>query len=106
MGRAAAELGRTHGAVSRQIRALQEAAGVPLFDRAGTGIRLNAQGEALRRRWPGRWMRWRRAGAPCWRRRTAPRCTWRAAPPSPCAGWCRGWAGSTARIRACGCGFP
>lgn len=53
VGRAAAELGRTHGAVSRQIRALQEAAGVPLFDRAGTGIRLNAQGEALRRQVAG-----------------------------------------------------
>ncbi|WP_202397250.1 LysR substrate-binding domain-containing protein [Teichococcus coralli] len=47
--RAAEELGRTHGAVSRQLRALQEAAGLPLFDKAGTGIRLNAQGEALRR---------------------------------------------------------
>ncbi|MDJ0388493.1 LysR substrate-binding domain-containing protein [Roseomonas sp. E05] len=47
--RAAEELGRTHGAVSRQIRSLQEEAGLPLFDKAGTGIRLNAQGEALRR---------------------------------------------------------
>ena len=46
--RAAAELGRTHGAVSRQLRALQEEAGIPLFDKAGTGLRLNAQGEALR----------------------------------------------------------
>ncbi|WP_052213757.1 LysR substrate-binding domain-containing protein [Belnapia sp. F-4-1] len=47
--RAAEELGRTHGAVSRQIQALQEAAGLPLFDKAGTGLRLNAEGEALRR---------------------------------------------------------
>ncbi|HWX49233.1 MAG TPA: LysR substrate-binding domain-containing protein [Roseomonas sp.] len=47
--RAADELGRTHGAVSRQIRSLQEEAGVRLFDKAGTGIRLNAEGEALRR---------------------------------------------------------
>ena len=47
--RAADELGRTHGAVSRQIRSLQDEAGVPLFDKAGTGIRLNAEGEALRR---------------------------------------------------------
>jgi LysR family transcriptional regulator, glycine cleavage system transcriptional activator len=46
--RAAEELGRTHGAVSRQIRALQDHAGVPLFDKAGTGLRLNVQGEALR----------------------------------------------------------
>lgn len=47
--RAAAELGRTHGAVSRQLRSLQEAAGVPLFDKAGTGLRLNPRGEALLR---------------------------------------------------------
>ncbi|UPG72797.1 LysR substrate-binding domain-containing protein [Roseomonas gilardii subsp. gilardii] len=47
--RAAAELGRTHGAVSRQIRSLQEAAGFALFDKAGTGLRLNARGEALLR---------------------------------------------------------
>lgn len=47
--RAAEELGRTHGAVSRQIRALQEAADVALFEKAGTGLRLTAEGEALRR---------------------------------------------------------
>jgi LysR family transcriptional regulator, glycine cleavage system transcriptional activator len=47
--RAADELGRTHGAVSRQIRALQDHAGIPLFDRAGTGLRLNRQGEGLLR---------------------------------------------------------
>ena len=47
--RAAGELGRTHGAVSRQIQALQEAAGLPLFEKAGTGLRLNADGEALHR---------------------------------------------------------
>ena len=46
--RAADELGRTHGAVSRQIRALQDHAGGALFDKAGTGLRLNHQGEALR----------------------------------------------------------
>lgn len=46
--RAAEELGRTHGAVSRQLKSLQEQAGVALFDKAGTGLRLNAQGEALR----------------------------------------------------------
>ncbi len=46
--RAAEELGRTHGAVSRQIHALQDAAGLALFEKAGTGLRLNAEGEALR----------------------------------------------------------
>jgi len=46
--RAADELGRTHGAVSRQIRVLQDHAGLALFDKAGTGIRLNAHGEKLR----------------------------------------------------------
>ena len=45
--RAAGELGRTHGAVSRQIRALQDHAGLPLFEKAGTGLRLNAHGQAL-----------------------------------------------------------
>lgn len=44
---AAAELGRTHGAVSKQIRALQDHAGVPLFDKAGTGLKTNAAGRAL-----------------------------------------------------------
>lgn len=45
--RAAEELFRTHSAVSRQLRQLQEHAGVVLFDKDGTGIRLNAHGEAL-----------------------------------------------------------
>ena len=45
--RAADELGRTHGAVSRQLHALQEHAGVPLFEKAGTGLRLTAHGKAL-----------------------------------------------------------
>ncbi|WP_315831277.1 LysR substrate-binding domain-containing protein [Bradyrhizobium prioriisuperbiae] len=45
--RAADELGRTHGAISRQIRALQDHAGLPLFEKAGTGLRLNPQGETL-----------------------------------------------------------
>ena len=47
--RAAAELGRTHGAVSGQLRSLQEAAGFSFFEKAGTGLRVNAQGEALLR---------------------------------------------------------
>lgn len=45
--RAADELGRTHGAVSRQLRALQDHAGLPLFEKAGTGLRLSAHGKAL-----------------------------------------------------------
>ena len=46
--RAGEELGRTHGAVSRQLRSLQDHAGVELFEKAGTGLRLNERGEALR----------------------------------------------------------
>ena len=45
--RAAEELGRTHGAVSKQLRALQDHLGAPLFDRIGTGVALNARGRAL-----------------------------------------------------------
>ncbi|WP_186425288.1 LysR substrate-binding domain-containing protein [Cupriavidus metallidurans] len=45
--RAAEELFRTHGAVSRQLRQLQEHAGVELFEREGTGLRLNEHGQAL-----------------------------------------------------------
>lgn len=47
--RAGEELGRTHGAVSRQLRSLQEQAGLEFFEKAGTGLRLNARGEALRK---------------------------------------------------------
>lgn len=45
--RAAEELFRTHGAVSRQLRQLQEHAGVELFERDGTGVRLNEHGRAF-----------------------------------------------------------
>ncbi|WP_293900119.1 LysR substrate-binding domain-containing protein [Phenylobacterium sp.] len=45
--RAAAELGRTHGAVSKQLRALHADAGLPLFDKVGTGLRANAAGRQL-----------------------------------------------------------
>ena len=45
--RAAVELGRTHGAVSKQIRLLQDRLGAPLFDKAGTGLVLNVHGRAL-----------------------------------------------------------
>lgn len=48
VSRAADELGRTHGAVSRQLRTLQDQLGAPLFDKVGVGLRLNARGEALR----------------------------------------------------------
>ena len=95
--RAAEELGRTHGAVSRQIRSLQAHLGAPLFDKAGAGLRLNAQGlalqpvvaEALDRR----------AGGVSATRPAAPACMWPAAPPSPPAGWPRAWPTSTAATR-------
>lgn len=46
---AAQELGRTHGAVSRQLRLLQDGLGVELFEKAGTGIRPNRRGKDLHR---------------------------------------------------------
>ncbi|MCA8489505.1 LysR substrate-binding domain-containing protein [Burkholderia arboris] len=45
--KAADELSRTHGAVSRQLRLLQEHVGAPLFDKEGTGIKLNRHGQQL-----------------------------------------------------------
>ncbi len=47
VGRAADELGRTHGAVSKQLRTLQEHLGASLFDKAGTGLKLNTRGVEL-----------------------------------------------------------
>jgi DNA-binding transcriptional LysR family regulator len=47
MHRAAAELNVTPGAVSRQIKALEEELGVPLFRRTPTGLTLTADAEAL-----------------------------------------------------------
>lgn len=44
---AARELHVTHGAVSRQLRSLDEHFGVMLFAKAGRGIRLTRQGEQL-----------------------------------------------------------
>lgn len=41
---AAQELGRSHGAVSKQIKSLSEAAGVPLFEKHGTGLQLTPYG--------------------------------------------------------------
>lgn len=45
--RAAEELGRTHGAVSKQLQLLQEQLGAPVFEKAGTGLRLNKDGAAF-----------------------------------------------------------
>ena len=42
--RAAEELCRSHGAVSRHLRLLQEHAGVALFEKDGTGLRLTQAG--------------------------------------------------------------
>ena len=47
VGRASEELGRTHGAVSKQLQALRLDAGVPLFDKVGTGLAPNAAGRRL-----------------------------------------------------------
>lgn len=46
---AAAELGRTHSAISKQIHHLSEDLGGALFEKAGNGLRLTARGERLRR---------------------------------------------------------
>ena len=48
VSRAAEELHVTHGAVSRHVRALDEALGRPLFARQGRGLALTAAGESLR----------------------------------------------------------
>lgn len=45
--RAASELHVTHGAVSRQLRLLEENAGRPLFNRQGRGLVLTPAGEEL-----------------------------------------------------------
>ena len=47
VSQAAAELHVTHGAVSRQLRALEEELGLVLFERDGRGIRPNAAGHRL-----------------------------------------------------------
>lgn len=44
---AAAELHVTHGAISRQLRLLEEALGRPLFTRQGRGLQLTAAGTQL-----------------------------------------------------------
>ncbi|GAA3095984.1 LysR family transcriptional regulator [Rhizobium viscosum] len=45
--RAADELGRTHGAISKQLQLLQEQLGLPVFEKSGTGLRLNEDGAAF-----------------------------------------------------------
>lgn len=47
MSAAADQLNVTHGAVSRQIRQLEEQLGMTLFDRAGRGVRLTQAGIRL-----------------------------------------------------------
>lgn len=47
VGRAAQELHVTHGAISRQLRLLEEHLGLTLFERAGRGVRLTRAGETL-----------------------------------------------------------
>ncbi|WP_187830101.1 LysR substrate-binding domain-containing protein [Siccirubricoccus phaeus] len=47
MSRAAEELGRTHGAVSRQVRALEEALRLTLLDRSAPGLRPTRAGAEL-----------------------------------------------------------
>jgi LysR family transcriptional regulator, glycine cleavage system transcriptional activator len=45
--RAADELHITHGAISHQMKALEQAVGVPLFHRRSRGVELTEQGRAL-----------------------------------------------------------
>lgn len=47
VGRAAAELHVTHGAISRQLRLLEDHLGMSLFERAGRGLRLTPAGMEL-----------------------------------------------------------
>ena len=47
LGRAGDELGVTHGAISHQVRALEQTLGVKLFTRANNRLRLTSAGEQL-----------------------------------------------------------
>ncbi len=47
VGRAAQALHVTHGAVSRQLKLLEDHLGLPLFQRAGRGLRLTDAGQRL-----------------------------------------------------------
>ncbi|SDT13884.1 transcriptional regulator, LysR family [Halopseudomonas xinjiangensis] len=48
VSRAADELNVTHGAVSRQLRSLEEELGVALFEKSGRGLKLTDSGRRLR----------------------------------------------------------
>lgn len=50
MAAAAAELGLTHGAISRRIAAVEHWLGAPVFERVGRGVRLTSQGQIFIRR--------------------------------------------------------
>lgn len=50
MAAAAAELGLTHGAISRRIAAVEHWLGAPVFERVGRGVRLTPQGQIFVRR--------------------------------------------------------
>ena len=47
LGRAGNELGVTHGAISHQVRALEQQLGIKLFTRANNRLRLTSAGEHL-----------------------------------------------------------
>jgi DNA-binding transcriptional LysR family regulator len=49
VGRASARLHRTQPALTSSIRRLEQACGVPLFERAGRGIRLTPAGKVLQK---------------------------------------------------------
>jgi len=49
LGRAGSELGVTHGAISHQVRTLEQKIGVKLFTRANNRLRLTSAGEQLLR---------------------------------------------------------
>ncbi|WP_352748578.1 LysR family transcriptional regulator [Mesorhizobium sp. M0701] len=44
---AASELGVTSGEISRQIKAIEDDLGVPLFERRGTGVMLTSAGKDI-----------------------------------------------------------
>ena len=47
LGRAGSELGVTHGAISHQVRALEDKLGLKLFTRANNRLQLTSAGEHL-----------------------------------------------------------
>lgn len=59
-GRAADELHVTHGAVSRQIKQLEESLGVDLFDRRNRAVFLTPRGRSCWKRVPRPWNGWRK----------------------------------------------